>query len=185
MLIKPPLILDTDLLSCFCDANRMDILEKLYSSNMVILSQVIYEISVVRKFRPIFEPSIKQKHINMVDLNPLGEDGQEFVKLRHIGKLGMGEASCMAFARYNGGTVGSNNMGDVEKYCKKHNLGLMTVRPIMVEAVQKGIISLGDAENIWHIFGTKSKAKLPCTTVAGAIQFYTVGSGSKLTLHKN
>jgi|GEM_PF-6686275 len=96
MLIRPPLILDSDLLSCFCDADRMDILEHLYSGKMVILPHVIYEVSVVRKFKPIFEPSIKNNHISIVDMDPLGNDGQEFVNLRHRGRLGAGEAALIS-----------------------------------------------------------------------------------------
>lgn len=151
---------------------------------MVIMPHVIYEISVVRKFKPIFEPSIKNSHIHLVDMNPLGNDGQEFVRLRHVGKIGPGEAAAMAYARYHDGTIGSNNIRDILSYCRQYNRGLLTIRPIMVEAIQKGILKMPEAEDIWNIFKIKSRAKLPCDTVEQALKFYTNGEGAKYTLHK-
>lgn len=46
-MIELPLVLDSDVLSHFAWVDRLDILEKLYAKNMIVLEEVINELSKI------------------------------------------------------------------------------------------------------------------------------------------
>ncbi|GAW30616.1 hypothetical protein [Carboxydocella sp. JDF658] len=185
MLTRPPLVLDTDVISCFAWVKRMDILEKLYSGKMVVPAEVVYEISNrrVQHLKAELTRSVDKKYIEVVSLQPLGDDGQTFVALRETGKYGSGEAAVMAYAKVNGGTICSNNLRDVLRYCQKYNLALLSTRAIMYDAICKKVISETEAQNVWTEMINK-KRQLPCKTIKEVIDFYKYGPGAKLGLQK-
>jgi len=179
MLTKPPLLLDTDLVSAFAWVKRMDILESLHSGNMQIPQEVLTELARVPHLKAAVD-SRTEKHIEVVSLNPIGQDGIEFAKLYTTGKYGSGESAVMAYVRYNGGTVSSNNIKDVLDYCKTHSLPLLSTRAIIFDAVTNGIITEPEAEGVWAGMIRKGR-KLPVKTVAEVMHFYTSGEGSTFT----
>lgn len=179
MLIKPPLLLDTDSVSAFAWVKRMDVLESLYSGNMQIPQEVLTELARVPHLKAAVD-SRTDKHIEVVSLSPIGQDGIEFAKLYSTGKFGLGESSVMAFVRFNGGTVSSNNIRDVLQYCQSNSLPLLSTRAIIFDAITAGVITEPEAERIWAGMIRKGR-KLPCKTVAEVIEFYTNGEGATFT----
>jgi hypothetical protein len=179
MLTNPPLLLDTDLVSAFAWVKRMDILESLYSGNMKIPQEVLTELARVPHLKAAVD-SRTANHIEVISLNPIGQDGLEFAKLYSTGKYGLGESAVMAYVRYNGGTVSSNNIKDVLEYCRDNSLSLLSTRAIIFDAVTSGVITEPEAEGVWAGMIRKGR-KLPCRTVAEVMQFYTSGDGSTFT----
>ena len=60
---EPPLILDADFISSFAWVDRLDILEGLYSKRMIILDEVLEELSRVPHLADRVELSIRSGHI--------------------------------------------------------------------------------------------------------------------------
>lgn len=63
MSIEPPVILDADFISSFAWVNRLDILEGLYSKRMIILEEVLEELSRVPHLAPRVKLSISDGQI--------------------------------------------------------------------------------------------------------------------------
>ena len=61
MLIRPPLVLDADLISCFAWVKRFDILESLYSGLMRVLPEVINEVNRIPHLGSILHHSISNR----------------------------------------------------------------------------------------------------------------------------
>lgn len=148
-----------------------------------MLPEIIYEISNVTHLKDRLETCIKRETISIVNLNPLGQDGQEFARLRSRKKFGYGEAAAMAYVRNKGGILASNNLRDVIDYCKKYNIPLISTRRIMYEAFKGSVVTMEEAESVWKEM-IKRKRKLPCKTFKEAFDFYENGAGKHLTIHK-
>lgn len=183
MSTNPPILFDTDTMSSFAWVNRLDILESLYSERMFVLPEIIYEISNVTHLKDRLELCIDKKTISIVNLDPLGDDGQEFARLRGLKKFGYGEAAAMAYAKNKEVILASNNLRDVLSYCSQHKISLISTRRIMYEAVKSNVLDMKEAETIWQDM-IKRKRKLPCNTFKEAFDFYEIGEGKKLTIHK-
>ena len=85
----------------------------------------------------------------------------------------------MAYVRFHGGTVASNNLRDVKNYCIEHNLPLMTVRAIVARAVlDSKSLSIGEAEDFWSSMLAKGR-RLPNATAQEAIDYYRTLSGAE------
>ena len=65
-LIELPLVLDCDVLSSFAWANRLDILEQLYAKNMIVLEEVIDELSKIAHIAKKVDSIIKRGAIRLV-----------------------------------------------------------------------------------------------------------------------
>jgi predicted nucleic acid-binding protein len=178
-----PILFDTDTISSFAWVNRLDILETLYSEKMFVLPEIIYEISNVKHLKEKLESCIEKKAISIVYLDPLGEDGQEFARLRGLKKFGYGEAAAMAYAKNKEVILASNNLRDVLTYCAKYKIPLISTRRIMYEAVKDNVLDMEEAETIWKEM-IKRRRKLPCKTFKEAFDFYEDGEGKNLTIHK-
>jgi hypothetical protein len=170
-------------MSSFAWVNRLDILERIYSGRMLVLPEIIYEISSVKHLKERLESCIIKETISIVHLDPLGDDGQEFARLRHLKKFGYGEAAAMAYVRNKGGILASNNLRDVIDYCSDYNIPLLSTRRIMFEACKEKVLKMVEAERIWQDM-IRKRRKLPCKTFKEAFDFYENGKGKNLTIHK-
>ena len=185
MLTNPPLVLDTDILSCFAWIKRMDILEALYSGHMLVPEQVLVELSKVSHLRDQVDLSIANNHIVAVQLDPLKPEAQEFAKLLSGDPpIGRGEAAVMAFVKFNGGTISSNNLTDVLSYSVFHELPLISIRAMFYDAiVHRGVLTEEEGEQAWNKMKGKRR-QLPCPTVKDIIEYYSIGFGISLELQR-
>lgn len=84
-----------------------------------------------------------------------GEDG--------VKRIGRGEAAGIALAHTYNGILASNNYKDIAPYIQKYNLKHVDTGQILVEALNKGIITETDGNNIWGKMLAR-KRKLPAHT---------------------
>jgi predicted nucleic acid-binding protein len=159
-LIEPPLVLDCDVLSSFAWVNRLDILEKLYAKNMIVLEEVINELSKIKHIAQRVESCITGGSIRLVSIPANAPEALELARLLESGRYGRGEAACLAYLKYNFGSLGSNNISDVRAVCSEKNIYLLTVPDIINAACQANIITLEEANTVW-INMIKKKRKLP------------------------
>lgn len=178
--IDLPLVLDADLLSCFLHTNHLALLGKLYPQ-AVILDVVRSEIDKVPSLRSALGQVTDSGWFSLTSIDVPSDEATEYASLtrkkRLPSPLGHSEAAVMAWVRYNGGTVGSNNLRDVRTYCQNNNLRFMTIRAVVADAVlNRESLSMVDAESFWAAMLTKGR-RLPCQTAQEAVDYYSTGRG--------
>lgn len=157
---EPPLVLDADFVSSFAWVDRLDILESLYSKRMIVLDEVINELNRVPHIARRVRLSVGNSHIECVSMFADTPEALELGRLLEDGRLGTGEAACMAYLKHHDGTLGSNNLSDVKRFCIDNNKCLLTTADALYEAYKAGLIGLEEADKIWSDMISKRR-KLP------------------------
>ena len=160
MSTESPVILDADFLSSFAWVNRLDILEGLYSKRMIILEEVLEELSRVPHLASKVKLSIGNGHIKCETMFADSPEALQLAKFLETSRYGTGEASCMAYLTQHDGILGSNNLSDVNAFCIQNNKRLLTTADVMYQAYEKSLISLEEADKIWTDMLSKRR-KLP------------------------
>lgn len=173
----PPFVFDNDCLSSFLWVKRTDLLVSLFPGQILVPEPVSEELSYFKKtrFSWVFFDFQQQVQMGLIKVVPIviGDPVAEEYMLLISGKkgkaLGKGEAAVLAWVRYNGGTVASNNLADVAQYCRVHNLPLITTEDILCIANLKGLIDVQEGAGIWN--GMKAcRRKLPDYSFAEALK---------------
>lgn len=163
------LFFDTDCLSAFLWINNTNILQKLYGGKIILPEPVYQELS-----NPSI-PHIKQRADSLIDSNTMSvksidagtEEYKLYFSLIHEEKgkksIGRGEAGGIALAKTYNGILASNNYKDIAPYIKKYNLKHIDTGQILIEALEKGLITEADGNNIWNQMLVKRR-KLPSNT---------------------
>ena len=119
--------------------------------------------------RPQEEFSLKFTHEeNSIDfMNDLFNSPEEYklyssLKNGNKGKkaIGSGEASGIALAKVHNGILASNNYKDIAPYIKEYGLKHVDTGMILIEALEKGIITEEEGNTIWQKMLDR-KRKLP------------------------
>lgn len=164
-----PFLFDTDCISSFIWANRLEILYQLYPEQIFIPSQVEEELDNLRKFShyswvpELLHQEIIDSRIHKIDIVLGTNESTEFINLtsgniqRPVGK---GEAAVISWAKFRGGTVASNNLNDVKEYCSNNGLGLISTDDILCLAHHRELINDDEGNLIWAVM-TSKKRKLP------------------------
>ncbi|CAM4322086.1 hypothetical protein L1N85_15290 [Paenibacillus alkaliterrae] len=164
-----PFLFDTDCISSFLWANKLDILYQLYAGQIFIPSQVEDELNRLSRFShhkwipELLSAEIAVNRIHKIDIILGTDEGNEFIRLTSANghkPLGKGEAAVISWARFRGGTVASNNLRDVKQYCSDNDLGLISTDDILCIAHNHGIIDDAEANSIWTLMTSKNR-KLP------------------------
>lgn len=175
-LTDPPLVIDTDFISCFAWTNRMALLTGIYQ-DIVVPDIVLYELAKVPHLHGRVEASIAAGAISTISIDTLDPAAAEYSRLIGGGRLGRGESAVMAYVRFHGGTVGSNNVRDVLKYCQSNDLPLLAVRAVVVDAVdQERVLTEVAAEAFWAEM-RRIRRRLPHATAMEALEHYRSGPG--------
>lgn len=160
------LFFDTDCLSSFLWINDTNILQALYAGKIVIPDPVYQEMS-----NPCI-PHIKRRADVLLDNNiatvqELEADKEEYKLYRDLLKgnaggkaIGKGEAAGIALAKVYGGVLASNNYADIAPYIEKYNLRHVDTGHILLKALERGIITEQEGNDIWHKMLDKNR-KLP------------------------
>ena len=163
------LFFDTDCLSAFLWINNTNILHELYGGKIVLPEPVYQELS-----NPSI-PHIKQRTDVMISRNDVSvktiEAGTEEYKLYTAlvrgengqKTIGRGEAGGIALAKTYNGILASNNYKDSAPYIEKYNLKHIDTGQILVEALESGLITETDGNDIWRKMLAK-KRKLPANS---------------------
>jgi hypothetical protein len=163
LLTEPPLLLDADYISSFAWVYRFDILSKLYADRMLILDEVLSEISRVPHIEKGIQELISRNTLKRAAIMGDEPAAIELGTLLESGRLGAGEAACMAYLKYNPGSLGSNNLADVRIYCERNGKCLITTGETLIDACVSGLLNVKDADGLWIRMIAK-KRKLPTAT---------------------
>ena len=163
MSTEPPIILDADFLSSFAWVKRLDILEGLYSKQMVVLEEVLEELRRVPHLASRVELSIKNGHIRSEAMLASSPEALQLAKFLESGRYGTGEASCMAYLTHHDGILGSNNLSDIKDFCIQNKKQLLTTADVLHHAYETELINLDEADKIWADMLSK-KRKLPASS---------------------
>ena len=179
MSTEPPIILDSDFLSSFAWVNRLDILEGLYSKQMIILEEVLEELRRVPHLASKVELSIKNGHIRSEAMLADSPEAIQLAKFLESGRYGTGEASCMAYLAQHDGILGSNNLSDIKAFCIQNKKQLLTTADVLRQAYKTGLINLDEADEIWAGMLSKQR-KLPATSFTEYLSAIEKGGDSQL-----
>ena len=163
MSTEPPLLLDTDFVSSFACVDRMDIIEGLYSGRMIVLEEVMVELERVPVLASRVRQSIEKGHIRSEVLLAGSKEALEFVRLYESGRYGAGESSCMSYLLCHEGTLASNNLRDVKRFCLEQRIELLTTPDVLRGLYEDGNLSREEADLIWREMVAR-KRKLPVAT---------------------
>lgn len=179
MSTEPPIILDSDLLSSFAWVDRLDILEGLYSKQMIVLEEVLEELRRVPHLASKVELSIEKGHIRSETMLADSPEALQLAKFLESGRYGTGEASCMAYLTQHEGILGSNNLSDVKAFCIQNKRQLLTTADVLHHAHETGLTTLAEANEIW--FGMLSKRrKLPASSFTEYLSIIEKGGDSQV-----
>ena len=155
-LIDQNVFFDADGMSAFLWVDKTSILEQLYKGNIIIPEQVYDELNhpsiqhLTRRLDNLISRNVARKEIieigsNAADLYFLmthaPEDGRKVI--------GSGEAAAIALVRDHGGILASNNLKDISPYIDKYNIDNLTTGDILTEALDNGIITEEQGNEIW------------------------------------
>lgn len=145
---------DTDCLSAFLWVRGESILSRLYSGRIILPAQVYNELKKV--------PHLLEKVDAMKDKGDLTVESMEVDSIEYqdylqmtekpekgMRMIGKGEAAGIAMVKGRGGTLASNNLKDVSSYVAKYGLQHTTTREILIEAMNFGIITEAEGNDIW------------------------------------
>lgn len=179
MSIESPVILDADFISSFAWVNRLDVLEGLYSKRMIILEEVLEELSRVPHLASRVKLSISGGHIKCHAMLGDSPEALQLGKLLETGRYGTGEAACMAYLTQHDGILGSNNLSDVKEFCIQNRKTLLTTADVMYQAYEAGHISLDEADKTWADMLSK-KRKLPASSFSEYLSAIEKGGDNQL-----
>ena len=150
------LYFDTDCISSFLWVNQEVLLTTMYSGAIHIPRSVYDELS-----NPNI-PHIKAKVDNMVvsghaDICSIDVSSEEYDVFYQLTVhpippnriIGNGEAAALAFAKVKQATIASNNLRDVLSYVDYYQLRLITTGDILVESLNRHLITEQVGNQIW------------------------------------
>lgn len=160
---------DNDCISAFLWVEREDILEKLYSSKIVIPKMVYEEMSKVEKLINKVDTLLSTNIATIKDIEILSDDYNLYLELTKYPQdnkiIGKGEAASIVLAKGSNGILASNNLKDISQYVKKFSLKHITTADIMIEAFEKEIITEDEGNSIWEkMISRKRKIGYPSFT---------------------
>jgi len=167
---------DNDCIASFLWIQRVDIVVDLFGTRIRIPSEVIRELERLKHTKSghtVYRDlqRFMSTHTYMQVSMPITSDIYEMYQRLidgHCGKrMGSGEASVISHALQEHGIVASNNLKDVEPFCSKYNLELVSTEDILVAAVIQKVISFEVGEKTWSDMVNK-KRKLPAYGFTGA-----------------
>lgn len=160
MLTKPPLVIDNCTMSNLLSGQAFYLLKELYANNIIIPSEVYVEALKYPPLRDELAKAIeKEKWMELYIIEEI-EDLKNFAQISK--RAGPGEAAVMVVAKKWEGTAGSDNLRDIVRYCKKHNVPILGTMGILYDAYKKSIIDISTGDGI--VLGMlNDKRKIPPT----------------------
>jgi len=177
---SPPYVFDNDCLASFLWVKRVDVLYALFAGQVAVPDVVLGEFRYLAGTRSgwVYDHVVAELasgRLAAVDIPPPGPVAEDFARLQsgRSGKaLGKGESAVLAWVRFNGGTVASNNLGDVAAYCARYRLGLISTDDILCLACTKGLLTEREGHSIWEEM-KRRKRKLPSYDFGEALRRFT------------
>ncbi|MCR5478953.1 MAG: hypothetical protein K6F27_03720 [Ruminococcus sp.] len=151
-----PLFFDTDCLAAFLWVNNQNIIAQLYGNRIIIPKQTYNELAypTTPHLKQRVDALINSGAAQIVDMSVDSKEYELFIKMTTNPDdgykiIGDGEAASIALAKENNGILASNNFKDISYYVQKYSLAHVTTGDILVEALNKGIITEQQGNQIW------------------------------------
>lgn len=173
------LFFDTDCLSAFLWINDTNLLEQLYGGKIIFPGPVYQELS-----NPSI-PQIKKRADILISkkfasIKQIETDKDEYNLYRTLVKgtkkekaIGKGEAAGIALAKTYNGILASNNWKDIAFYVKKYDLKHIDTGAILVEGLEKELITEVQGNTIWEQMLNKNRM-LPEKTFSDYLKGHTI-----------
>ncbi len=159
---EPNILLDSDVVRHFLNGNRIHQLSAIFPSRFVILDKVKDELCRSKSLVIPVTNFLAMFKIPIISFPSNREIIQEYALL--IKKFGVGESACMAVARFQNQYIASSNLKDIKQYCLSHGITYLTTMDILVEALNKKILTEKECDDF--IKDVKEKgSRLPCDTI--------------------
>lgn len=164
--LRYPVVFDNDCLASFLWVRRTDIVHSLYGSNIIVPGIVVNEFSYMRYAKNRFvytdlQNLIAAGQVQVKTLPITGPLASQFTGLENgsiTGKpLGKGESAAIVLAEHLQGTLASNNLKDIERYCIDNGLPFICTDSILYQAYTSNIITAYEGEQIWQEMKNKKR----------------------------
>lgn len=165
---------DTDCLSAFLWVRGESILSQLYPGRIILPAQVYDELKRVPHLLARVDV-MKNNGDLTVDSMEVGSteyhDYFQMITTPDTGMriIGKGEAAVIAMVKERGGIIASNNLKDISSYVEKYGLEHITTGDILMQAMNSGIISETDGNDIWANM-IRKRRMLPTATFTDYIK---------------
>ena len=146
---------DTDCLSAFLWVNETNILQELYGGRIVLPEPVYLELSYpgIEHLKKRADALIGSNDASVKTIEIGTEEYVLYSALIRGRKgsrsIGHGEAGGIALAKTYGGILASNNYKDISPYIEEYGLKHTDSGEILVQALNKGLITETDGNDIW------------------------------------
>lgn len=147
---------DTDCISSFLWVDSQSLLQKMYSGRIIIPRAVYAELSnpVVKHLKQRIDKLVADNIAEIMDIEIMTEEYDLYRSMTTYSNtnkkiIGKGEAASITLAKKHNGILGSNNLRDIQYYIDKYSLKHITTADIMLEAYERGFISVEKADKIW------------------------------------
>lgn len=159
--VEPPVIFDTDLMQCFASIdNGIDILAKTLGKEIYVTGQVLEETRLLyawfkkQDIARRIDVAVSKGVIGRMDVFAVEEDARLFTAMISgncpgLPAIGKGEAAALVLAKISCGTIASNNLRDVKKYCVNNGIPLLCTEDVLSLAVISKPITLDFASQFW------------------------------------
>lgn len=175
------LFFDTDCLSAFLWINNTNILHELYGGKMILPEPVYQELSnpCIPHIKQRTDILISNKDISVKSIETNTEEYKLYTSLirGEAGKksIGRGEAGGIALAKVYQGVLASNNYADIAPYIEKYHLKHIDTGQILMQALEKGLITEDMGNHIWTQMLSKRRM-LPANTFSEYIAAWQRGN---------
>jgi predicted nucleic acid-binding protein len=154
---KVYILLDADVVIHFYKADRLSVLQTLYSGRLLILDIVLEELLRSKTIAPYVENFLTYKVIEEFKFPTLNSDVvKEYATLSKT--RGKGESACMAVCRFLHHIIASSNLKDIKPYCEQHIIAYLTTMDIFAIAYTRKMMTLAECDAcIQQILAKESK----------------------------
>jgi predicted nucleic acid-binding protein len=135
---KVLILLDADVVIHFFKADKISLLNVLFSGRLAMLDIVKDELLNNRTVQNVVENLFT---FNIVHEMPFPTTSKEimleFKRISASPKMGKGESACMAVCKHQQHIIASSNTKDIKPYCEEHQIAYLTTLDILSIAVFK------------------------------------------------
>lgn len=173
--LSSPIVFDNDCLASFLWTRRAEVPRAALDGKLMVPEQVVREFGALRRSRyawvcALLDSELGLGNYEQLTLPTTGSVAKEYANLTTaVPRMGDGEASALAYVRFGGGTIASNNLSDVSAYCQRYGLELLTTEDILCLAVTRGSVIDSDASGLWDEM-KKWRRRLPPYDFSAALR---------------
>ena len=151
------LFFDTDCLSAFLWVRGESLLTKLYPGRIVVPGQVYAELAYpgVSHLKKRVDNMLTRRELVVWSIPVSSCEFELYHQLTVSPRdghplIGKGEAAALVMAKKYDGIIASNNLRDITDYVKEFELRFLTTADILVEALDKQLITIAEGERLWQ-----------------------------------